>query len=481
MNWSLALRLAGWMLIALAAVQLFPLGLAVWLGEPAAAFAASALVALLAGVGMAVGVRGRSIRIRPRDGFVIVSGAWIIAALFGAIPYWVGGHLALVDSFFESTAGFTTTGSTALADVEALPRSILLWRSLTQWIGGMGIVVFTIALMPILGIGGMQLFKAEVPGPVTEKIRPRVAQTARALWLIYVGLTFAEWLALVVAGMSPFDGLCHALTTLSTGGFSTRNASIGSFNSPAIEWIVMVFMLLAGMNFVLHYRLLTGRFAAVGRDAELRYFLTVVVLAVVCILLAFWGASAAGISVPAVRQVAFTVVSIVTTTGYATVDFELWPPLAHAVLLGLMALGAMAGSTSGGVKSLRGLLALRAVRNVFEAAGHRNAVQPPVKYAGRAVPDEVISSVWSFLAIFFGLAGLMALWVAAGGYGLDTAVSAGLTSLGNVGPGLGEIGPYDQFGHFPSSMKLGFVFCMLAGRLELFTLLVLLSPAFWRR
>ena len=205
-----------------------------------------------------------------------------------------------------------------------------------------------------------------------------------------------------------------------------------------------------------------------------------VILAVACILFAFWGAPAAGISIPAVRQIAFTVVSIVTTTGYATVDFELWPPLAHAVLLGLMALGAMAGSTSGGVKSLRALLALRAVRNVFEAAGHRNAVQPPVKYAGRAVPDEVISSIWSFLAIFFGLAGLMALWVA-GGYGLDTAVSAGLTSLGNVGPGLGEIGPYDQFGHFPPSMKLGFVFCMLAGRLELFTLLVLLSPAFWRR
>ena len=481
MNWSLALRLAGWMLIALGTIQVLPLAVALALGEPRAAFAISLLVALLVGASMALGVRGRSVRIRPRDGFVIVSGAWIIAALFGAIPYWVGGHLGVVDALFESTAGFTTTGSTALADVESLPRSVLLWRSLTQWIGGMGIVVFTIALMPILGIGGMQLFKAEVPGPVTEKIRPRVAQTARALWLIYVGLTGAEWIALVAAGMSPFDGLCHALTTLSTGGFSTRNASIGSFGSPMIEWIVMFFMLLAGMNFVLHYRILTGRFATVGRDAELRYFLLVVVVAVAGISLSFWGASTVGISPPAIRQVAFTVISIVTTTGYATVDFEPWPPFAHAVLLGLMALGAMAGSTSGGVKSLRGLLALRAVRNVFEAAGHRNAVQPPVKYAGRPVPDEVISSVWSFLAIFFGLAGLMALFVAAGGYGLDTAVSAGLTSLGNVGPGLGEIGPYDQFGHFPPSMKIGFVFCMLAGRLELFTLLVLLSPAFWRR
>ena len=481
LNWSLALRLAGWMLIALGAVQFLPLVLALVLGEPWLAFGLSAGFSIGVGTLGALLVRGKSVRIRPRDGFVIVSGAWVVAALFGSLPYWLGGHLGVVDALFESMAGFTTTGSTTMTDVESAPRSLLLWRSLTQWIGGMGIVVFTIALMPILGIGGMQLFKAEVPGPVTEKIRPRVAQTARALWLIYVGLTGAEWIALMLAGMSPFEGLCHALTTLSTGGFSTRNGSIGSFDSPSIEWIVMFFMLLAGMNFVLHYRVLTGRLAAVSRDAELRYFLSVVGLAILAILIAFWGGRAVDQTVPMFRQVAFTVISIVTTTGYATVDFEPWPPLAHAVILGLMALGAMAGSTSGGVKSLRAILALRAVRNVFQSAGHRNAVQPPVRYGGRPVAPEVITSVWAFLAIFFGLAALMSLAVAAAGYGLGTAASAGLTSLGNVGPGLGEIGPYDQFGHFPATLKIGFAFCMLAGRLELFTLLVLLSPGFWRR
>lgn len=481
MNVLLAARLAGWLLIALAAAQILPLLAALLFGEPLGPFLGTAALGLVVGVPLALRMRPESVRIRPRDGFVIVSGAWVLAALFGAIPYLTTGALGPTDAFFESMAGFTTTGSTVMTDIEGASRSLLLWRSLTQWIGGMGIVVFTIALMPILGIGGMQLFKAEVPGPVTEKIRPRVAQTAQALWMIYVGLTGLEWLALILAGMSPFDALCHALTTLSTGGFSTKNSSIASFQSPLIEWIVIVFMMLAGMNFVLHYRLLTGRVREVGRDAELRYFLLVVGVAVGLILLALTFRGDLVPDSPAVRDVAFTVVSIVTTTGYATADFESWPTVTHVLLLGLMALGAMAGSTSGGVKSLRALLALRAVRGSLEAAGHRNAVQPPVQYAGRPVPEEVITSIWVFLAVFFALAGAMATMVAAAGYDLDTAVSGGLTSIANVGPGLGAIGPYDHFAHFPAAVKFGFAFCMLAGRLELFTLLVLLTPAFWRR
>jgi trk system potassium uptake protein TrkH len=481
MNVLLAARLAGWLLIVLGACQLLPLAASVAFGEPWGPYAAAGVVTGLVGLPAALVFRPDSLRIRPRDGFLIVTGAWALAALFGALPYVTTGVLGPVDALFESMAGFTTTGSTVMTDIEGAPHGLLLWRSLTQWIGGMGIVVFTIALMPILGIGGMQLFKAEVPGPVAEKIRPRVAQTAQALWMIYVGLTVAEWLALMVAGMSSFDAICHAFTTLSTGGFSTRNASIGAYRSPTIEWIVIVFMLLAGMNFVLHYRLITGRVREVGRDAELRYFLGVlgVSVGVVFAAVLLEGAEASGGS--GIRDVVFTVVSIVTTTGYATADFELWPVLAHVVLLALMALGAMAGSTSGGVKSLRALLAVRAVRGTLEAAGHRNAVQPPVQYGGRPVPEEVITSIWSFLAVFFAIAAAMAALVAAAGYDLPTAVSGGLTSLGNVGPGLGEIGPYDHFAHFPAVVKLGFVFCMLAGRLELFTLLVLLTPAFWRR
>jgi trk system potassium uptake protein TrkH len=481
MNVQLAVRLGGWLMIALGGFQILPLLAALFFGEPFAPYLAAGLFTIAAGLPGVLLVKPQNLRIRPRDGFLIVSGAWLLAAAAGAIPYMTSGVLGPVDALFESMSGFTTTGSTVLTDIEASPHALLLWRSLTQWIGGMGIVVFTIALMPILGIGGMQLFKAEVPGPVTEKIRPRVAQTARALWMIYVGLTVLQWIALMLAGMTGFDALCHALTTLSTGGFSTRNASIAAFHSPLIEWIVIVFMMLAGMNFVLHYRALTGRFREIGRDAELRYFLAVVALSFGLIWLADVVLGAFVTGPPGFRDVLFTVVSIVTTTGFATADFETWPSVSHLLLLGLMLLGAMAGSTSGGVKSLRALLAMRAVRGTFRAAGHRNAVQPPVMYGGRPVSDEVITSIWVFLAVYFALAGAMAVVVAAAGYDMPTAISGGLTSIGNVGPGLGEIGPYDHFAHFPSGVKLGFIFCMLAGRLELFTLLVLFSASYWRR
>jgi trk system potassium uptake protein TrkH len=481
MNILLATQLAGWLLVLVGAAQIFPVLAALYFDEPVVPYLLSSAVPLLLGLPTALGVRPQSLRVRPRDGFFIVSSAWLIASLFGALPYISTGVLAPVDAFFESVAGFTTTGSTVLTSIESTPRALLLWRSLTQWFGGMGIVLFTVALMPILGIGGMQLFKAEVPGPVTEKIRPRVAETARQLWLIYVGLTGAEWLALYLAGMSGFDALCHSLTTLSTGGFSTRNGSIGAYDSAAVDWVVIVFMLLAGINFVLHYRLLAGRFGEVWRDSELRYFLAVVALATVVVVLGTWQASGVDAGSSPFRDAVFQVVSTVTTTGYATANFELWSSLAQIVLLGLMILGAMAGSTSGGVKSLRAVLTLRAVRNTFATAAHRNAVRPPVHYGGKSVPDDVMAGIWVFMAIYFAMMGGVALAISAAGYDLVTALSGGITSVGNVGPGLGEIGPFDDFAHLPGIIKLILAFSMIAGRLELLTLLVLLNPGFWRR
>ena len=348
----------------------------------------------------------------------------------------------------------------------------------------MGIVVFTVALMPLLGIGGMQLFKAEVPGPVKEKVTPRVAETARQLWIIYVGLTAMEWLALKAAGLSGFDALCHSLTTLSTGGFSTRGLSVGAYDAPWVEVIIIVFMVLAGINFVLHYRVLRGRFREAWSDVELRYFLGVLAIASLVVVLslassreAIAGADGWGV----VRVATFQVVSILTTTGYATTDFEAWPGLAQLTLLHLMVLGAMAGSTSGGVKSLRALLGFRALRTMFLVSGHRNAVLPAVRYAGKPVPPEVLSGVWTFFAAYILLISLASFAVAASGYDMITALTAGLTAVGNVGPGLGEIGPYDHFAHLPGLVKTLLAFCMIAGRLELFTLLVLLSPSFWRR
>jgi trk system potassium uptake protein TrkH len=484
MNLLLATQLLGWLIVLVGAFQMVPVLAALVFGEPALPYVTSAGMCVAIGLPVALGVRPESLRIRPRDGFLIVSVAWLLASVCGALPYLTSGALSPVDAFFESVAGFTTTGSTVLTGIEGQPRALLLWRSLTQWLGGMGIVVFTVALMPLLGIGGMQLFKAEVPGPVKEKVTPRVAQTARQLWLIYVGLTGAEWAALMFAGMSPFDALCHSLTTLSTGGFSTRNASVGAYQSPGIEWIVIVFMILAGMNFVLHYRLLQGRVREALSDVELRYFLGVLgvsTLIVLFSLLTTPPATGEGLALAdTLRAAAFTCVSLVTTTGYATADFEGWPSLAVLVLLHLMVLGAMAGSTSGGVKSLRAILSFRAVRTTFIVSGHRKAVRPAVRYAGKAVQPEVLAGVWTFFALYFLLVALAAMSVAASGYDLLTAISAGVTAVGNVGPGLSAIGPFDDFAHFPARVKLFLAGCMLAGRLELFTLLILLTPGFWR-
>jgi trk system potassium uptake protein TrkH len=295
--------------------------------------------------------------------------------------------------------------------------------------------------------------------------------------LIYVGLTAMEWILLVGAGMAPYEALCHALTTMSTGGFSTHNQSIAGFDSALIEWIVIVFMALAGVNFVLHYRLLSGRIGTVVADAEFRYYVLLIAGATGIVA---WVLSDLG-ETESIRVAAFQVVSIVTTTGYATADFERWPTLALLILLQLMILGGMAGSTSGGVKSLRVLIGMRALANVFDRLGHRGAVAHPVRYAGKPVSDRVLSGIWAFFTAYFLIVAVVARIVAAAGYDIVTAVSAALTSVGNVGPGLGEIGPFDNFAHFPVAVKFTLCTAMIAGRLELFTLLILFHPKFWSR
>jgi len=323
----------------------------------------------------------------------------------------------------------------------------------------------------------MQLFKAEMPGPVANKLAPRIAATARRLWLIYVGFTAVEWVLLVLAGMTKFDALCHAFTTIPTGGFSTLDGSVGGFDSPLIEWIIIAFMLIGGINFVLLFRLLTGRVGIALRDAELRYYLLLLVIAAGMI---GWALNAA-LEPASVRDVLFTVVALATTTGYAVIDYENWPALALLVLLQLMILGGMAGSTSGGVKSLRVLIGMRALANIFARLGHRTAVGQPVRFDGKRVPDDILAGIWAFFTAYFLLASAVAFVVAANGYDVVTAISTGLSSVGNIGPGLGEIGPSDNFAHFPSNVKFTFCVGMIAGRLELFTILILFHRDFWRR
>ena len=477
MNLLLNFEILGWLLVGLAGFQCLPVVFAVLHGEPPLPFVYSAATALIYGLAVALSVRPTDRRMRTRDGFFVVSAAWLLASGFGSLPYVFSGTLSVADSLFESVAGFTTTGSSVLADVEGALRALLLWRSLTQWLGGMGIIVFTIAVLPLLGIGGMQMFRAEVPGPVTDKLTPRIAVTARRLWLIYFALTAGTFAALWIAGMGPFDAVCHAFTTVSTGGFSTRGASIGAFAAPAIEWVVIVVMVLAGTNFALHYRLLTGRGRGVVSDFELRFYLALLAAAVA---VAAWLLMRAGAAEAPVRTAAFQVVSLLTTTGFATADFELWPALAKFLVVPLLMVGGMAGSTAGGLKTMRVLIGLRALRAFVLRLSHPLAVRP-VRYAGRPLGDDVVTGVVIFFLAYFAIAGVAAIVVAAAGYDVVTAVTAALTAIGNVGPGLGAIGPTETFAHFPSAVKLTLAFCMIAGRLEIFTVLVILEPHFWRR
>ena len=475
MNLLLDLEILGWLLVGLAAAQGVPVVAAAVEGEPLLPYFQSATLALVFGLPLALSARGADRRLRTRDAFFVVTGAWGLASVFGAIPYVLTGTLSPVPALFEATSGFTTTGSTVLREIEAAPRALLLWRALTQWLGGMGIIVFTVAILPLLGIGGMQLFKAEVPGPITDKLTPRVADTARRLWLVYLGITAAAFLALRVAGMGPFDALCHAFTTMATGGFSTRAQSIGAF-PPAVQWVVVFFMFAAGMNFVLHYQILTGRAAEALRDGELHFYAA---LTGGLVLLMLWSLRGAGVSDP-LRASVFQVVSLLTTTGFSTADYEGWPQLSQLLILPLLLLGAMAGSTAGGLKSLRVLLSLRALRASLARFVHPHAVNP-VRYNGRPISPEVINGVSLFFLAYLLVVFAAALVVGAAGYDIHTALSAALTTVGNVGPGLSAIGPTNDFAHFPASVQLVLSLCMIAGRLEIFTLLVLFSPAFWRR
>jgi trk system potassium uptake protein TrkH len=477
LNVQLDLKILGWLLVGVGAVQIAPLVAALASREPALPFVASALAAIVFGLSIGLAAKPAEPSMRLRDGFLVVAFSWILASTLGALPYLLTGTLEPVDALFESIAGFTTTGSTVMRDIEAAPRGLLLWRSLTQWLGGMGIIVFAIAIVPMLGIGGMQLFKAEMPGVGLDKLRPRIVETARRLLFIYLAFTGIAFLVYALLGMSLFEALCHALTTFSTGGFSTRNASFAAFASPALEWAAIFFMLLAGINFTLHYRLLSGQVRTVAAHSELRYFLGLVFGA--SLLVAWFVAGSDWPDLTTLRSALFQVVSITTTTGYGSADYETWPVVTSLILLALMTMGGMAGSTAGGVKGLRVLLLARGLRNSLARMLHPHLVRP-VKFAGEPIPVDVLTGIGSFVTAYFAVALLAAAIVAAAGYDLETAISAALTSLSNVGPGFGAVGPTDHFAHLPSSVKLTLSACMIAGRLELFTVLVLFQRSFWR-
>lgn len=481
-RWNIVLRFLSFILLGEAVSFLLPLGLALanrddglqpLLWSLAVTASAAFLLRALS--------RRSSEELHHKEGLFLVTITWLVICIFGALPYWLSPYYGSVtNAFFESVSGFTTTGATVLASVEVLPPSFHLWRCFTHWIGGMGILLLGIAILPLIGIGGVELYRAEFSGARSEKLTPRIAETAKALWKIYMLFTVLEYSALRMAGMNRLESVCHALSTMGTGGFSTRNISVEGFNSAAIEIIIIVFMLLAGINFTLHYRLLMeGQIRRVARDSELHFYLLVAVAAIMAItgsLLLETGMRPAA----AVRQALFQVSSIMTTTGFTSANFEVWPPFAQLLLVVLMFTGGCAGSTAGGLKTSRIALLIKVVGREFNRVVNRRAVFT-VQRAGVPVAETTIQGLLNLIYLSLVVNFTASLILTACGLDILTTISAVVACMFNIGPALGEVGPYDNYGGLPELAKWTLTFCMIAGRLEFYTVIALLTPAFWRK
>ncbi|WP_297096911.1 TrkH family potassium uptake protein [uncultured Draconibacterium sp.] len=417
--------------------------------------------------------------IGKREGFIIVSMVWIVFSFFGSLPYVISGSIpSFTDAFFETISGFTTTGSSILNDIEALPHGILFWRSITQWLGGMGIIVLSLAILPVFGIGGMQLFMAEVPGPTPDKISPRIKQTAKTLWVIYLAFTVAETLLLWVGGMTFFDSICHSFTTMATGGFSTKQASIAHWPSPFIQYVIIVFMFLAGTNFTLSYFAIKGKFSVAFKDEEFKYYSFFTLGFTALIFIGLLISSEIGVE-KAFRDSLFQVITIITTTGYATADYLMWPPVLTMLIFLLFFFGGSAGSTGGGIKIMRIVVLLKNGYYELKRLVHPNAVIP-VRFNKHSVDAKIVTNVLAFFMIYFVIFAISTVIFTLIEPDMESSMGAVATCLGNIGPGLGSVGPAENFYHISPIGKWFLSFLMLLGRLELFTVLVLFSPSFWK-
>lgn len=420
-----------------------------------------------------------SATVNKREGYMIVATAWLSMVFFGSLPYFFSGTAAhITDAVFESVSGFTTTGASIMTDIEALPEGILVWRSLTQWIGGMGIIVLTVALFPLLGIGGIELFVAEAPGPTSDKIHPRIKEVAKRLWLIYVSLTALLFVILILEGMMAFDAFNHALTTMATGGFSTKNASMAHYSSPLIQYTIILFMFIAGTNYTIIYYSLKGKWHNIWSSDEFRFY--VVLIALLGLLCTWWIWYSTGNPVEqSFREGLFQIVSLITTTGFVSADYTAWSPGLTMLFFILLFVGACAGSTSGGIKLIRHLVFLKNSMLEFKRLLHPRALIR-IKINKQIVPPKTLTHILVFLLIYLILfvGGSMAVTLC--GMDFMSSIGAVATSLGNVGPGIGDVGPVDNFAAVPTAAKWILSYLMLLGRLELFTFLIILSPYFWR-
>ncbi len=474
------LPILGILNLFLAGVMIFPMLVSWHRGEKeTTSFLVSIGISVLFGLAFYLPLPKKREDIARRQAFAIVAFGWISASIFGALPFiFAKAFIHPLDALFETVSGFTTTGASVLTAIDDFPKGLQLWRAMIQWLGGMGIILFSIAVLPFLGVGGMQLYRAEVPGPFLDKLRPRIAETAKILWQTYLLISALEVVLLFFGGMTIFDSICHTFTTMATGGFSTKGASIG-FYGQYHRIVITFFMFMAGTNFALHYRFLKGEYRSFWRDREFRFYITLMLLGIVIVSWSLiseiggkWGYR--------LEEAAFQVVSIMTTTGYVTADFGRWPPFCQYFLLLLMFIGGCAGSTGGAIKCLRILLLFKYATQELRRIIHPHAVVV-VKMGEQTISPAILNGILGMVILYMAIFVFASTAMSLLGLDMITSISSVAATLGNIGPGLGKVGPAENYAHLPLLGKWILIFCMLAGRLEVYTIVILLFPEFWRK
>lgn len=478
MDSGLVLKTIGHLLIVEAVFMIAPLGVSIYYGESDfKAFFIAILITAFVGTILSFS-RARKEAVRYKEGFMIVGLGWLLISIFGAIPFLLAGTFDnFIDAFFETVSGFTTTGASVLKDIESQPHGILFWRSLTHWLGGMGVLVFTLSLLPAVGMSSLNILKAESTGPTPGKLVPKIAETARILYIIYILLTGLEIIFLKIGGMPLFDAVTHTFATVGTGGFSTKNKSIAAYNMPSIEWVIMIFTFLAGVNFSLYYDVLMGKFKSLFKDREFQFYCTVIGIAIILITINItdsWGNILLSF-----RQAAFQVVTIITSTGFATLDYSIWPAFSKMILFILMFFGGCAGSTSGGIKILRVMLVFKYIKREFYKLIHPNSVIS-IRIGGQTIPENVVQNVIAFVLLYFLIFAGLSLILLTQDMDLISSTSAVVASLSNIGPGFGSVGPAMNYAGLTTFTKILLSFTMILGRLEIYTVLILITPIFWK-
>lgn len=478
MDSGLVLKTIGHLLIVEAVFMIAPLGISIYYGESDfKAFFIAILITAFVGTILSFS-RARKEAVRYKEGFMIVGLGWLLISIFGAIPFLLAGTFDnFIDAFFETVSGFTTTGASVLKDIESQPHGILFWRSLTHWLGGMGVLVFTLSLLPAVGMSSLNILKAESTGPTPGKLVPKIAETARILYIIYILLTGLEIIFLKIGGMPLFDAVTHTFATVGTGGFSTKNKSIAAYNMPSIEWVIMIFTFLAGVNFSLYYDVLMGKFKSLFKDREFQFYCTVIGIAIILITINItdsWGNILLSF-----RQAAFQVVTIISSTGFATLDYSIWPAFSKMILFILMFFGGCAGSTSGGIKILRVMIVFKYIKREFYKLIHPNSVIS-IRIGGQTIPENVVQNVIAFVLLYFLIFAGLSLILLTQDMDLISSTSAVVASLSNIGPGFGSVGPAMNYAGLTTFTKILLSFTMILGRLEIYTVLILITPIFWK-